>query len=199
MGMNENLAKQITKIAQKAVKLRDAGKAEGYSEGITDGKSSAEAVTVSIINRSVTEIDIPDGVTKVGSTAFANCTKLVRISIPDSVTGIGSSVFQSTAITELVIPEGCTTVSNYSFANMPKLERIKLGNVTHVSTQAFSNNTLCLTYDFTRCTAVPQLGNVDAFTKINAEARILVPAHLYDEWAAATNWVTYADHIVSAT
>lgn len=33
MGMNENLAKQITKIAQKAAKLRDAGKAEGHEQG----------------------------------------------------------------------------------------------------------------------------------------------------------------------
>ena len=161
------------------------------------GKGGDDALLRSIIDRSVTEIDIPDGVTKVGSTAFANCTKLVRISIPDSVTSIGSSVFQNVPITELIVPLGCKAVNGFSFANMPKLESIKLGDVNRVQTQAFAHDTLCLSYDFTRCTAVPQLDNVDAFMKINAEARILVPAHLYDEWVAATNWATYADHIVA--
>jgi hypothetical protein len=40
------------------------------------------------------------------------------------------------------------------------------------------------------------LKKVDAFEEINPEAKIFVPEELYDEWIAATNWTSLADHIV---
>ena len=189
-----SIAEQILRAKEDYDSVYEAG----YEKGKAEGVGGDDALLRSIIDRSVTEIDIPDGVTGIGATAFANCTKLVRISIPDSVTNIGASAFQSTKITELVIPEGYTTVNGYTFAHMPKLESIKLGDVNRVQTQAFANDTLCLTYDFTRCTSVPILHNVDAFNNINTEAKILVPAHLYDEWITATNWVSLynSGHIV---
>ena len=36
----------------------------------------------------------------------------------------------------------------------------------------------------------------NAFNNISADCEIRVPAALADEWKAATNWSTYADHIV---
>ena len=51
-------------------------------------------------------------------------------------------------------------------------------------------------YDFTKCTAVPALSNANAFSGIPADCEIRVPAALYDEWIAATNWSTYAANIV---
>ena len=51
-------------------------------------------------------------------------------------------------------------------------------------------------YDFTACTTVPALANTNAFTGIPADCQIRVPASLVDTWKAATNWSTYADHIV---
>lgn len=54
-------------------------------------------------------------------------------------------------------------------------------------------------YDFTACTAIPTLVNVNAFTGIPSDCEIRVPASLADEWKAATNWATYADHIVGVS
>ena len=51
-------------------------------------------------------------------------------------------------------------------------------------------------YDFTACTAVPTLSNKNAFNGIAADCQIRVPAALAGEWKAATNWATYASHIV---
>ena len=41
----------------------------------------------------VTSLEIPDGVTSIGDSAFYGCSSLTSITIPDSVTSIGSSAF----------------------------------------------------------------------------------------------------------
>lgn len=44
-------------------------------------------------NELVTDLIIPDGVTKIGSYAFYNCDSLTSVTIPDSVTSIGDKAF----------------------------------------------------------------------------------------------------------
>ena len=71
------------------------------------------------------------------------------------------------------------------------------GDITRVGGGAFVNHPNCLLYDFTNNTSVPTLGNTNAFLYINANCKIVVPDSLYDTWIVASNWVTYASHIVS--
>ena len=44
---------------------------------------------------SVTEVTIPDGVTKIGDSAFSCCSSLTSVHIPDGVAKIGDSAFYS--------------------------------------------------------------------------------------------------------
>ena len=60
----------------------------------------------------------------------------------------------------------------------------------------FNGNTSMKYYDFTSHTSVPSLG-INAFSNIPSDCEIRVPAALYDEWVAATNWSTYASNIVA--
>lgn len=48
--------------------------------------------------------------------------------------------------------------------------------------------------DFSRATAVPSLTSTRL--DIPSDCEIRVPASLVDSWKAATNWASYADHIV---
>jgi hypothetical protein len=52
-------------------------------------------------------------------------------------------------------------------------------------------------YDFSFHAEVPTLANTNAFTGIADDCEIRVPEALYNEWIAATNWTTYANHIVA--
>ena len=147
------------------------------------------------IDRSLTEYDIPEGVKRIGEYAFCYCRYLKRVTVPDSVTEICSNAFRYTALTELELPIGCTTLASYSMYQAASLTSIKLGDVKTIKNNAFEKCYACTLYDFSRCTTVPKLADTNAFGSINAEAKILVPAALYDEWIVATNWVEYADYI----
>ena len=67
-------------------------------------------------NELVTEIEIPDSITSIGSSAFSGCTSLTNVVIPDSVTSIGSSAFSGcTSLTNVVIPDSVTSVGSSVF------------------------------------------------------------------------------------
>lgn len=57
--------------------------------------TATECSITGIKDKTVTEIIIPDYVTKIGSSAFDNCSSLTDILIPNSVTDIGSNAFRN--------------------------------------------------------------------------------------------------------
>ena len=68
--------------------------------------------------RCLTSLTIPNSVTSIGSSAFKSCTGLIgELVIPNSVTAIGSYAFDSCTglIGELVIPNSVTAIGSYAF------------------------------------------------------------------------------------
>ena len=53
--------------------------------------------------------------------------------------------------------------------------------------------------DFSQATAVPTMHNTNTFQNTNNTFKIVVPDALYNDWIVATNWSTYASHIVKAS
>ena len=148
---------------------------------------------------SLASIVIPDSVTSISTYAFSNCLSLASIVIPDSVTSIGTYAFNVCySLTSIVIPDGVTSIGNYAFRNCYSLASIVIpGSVTSIGTNAFDGCSGIRYFDFTKHTAVPALSDANAFTNIPSDCEIRVPAALYDEWIAATNWSTYASQIVA--
>ena len=167
------------------------------------------------------QITLPSGVTSIGTSAFAVCNSLAQITLPSGVISIGDNTFQSCySLAQITLPSGVTSIGNYAFQNCYSLVQITLpssvtsiGNeafyrcnslaqitlpssVTSIKTYTFYNCYSMAFYDFTACTAVPTLSNKNAFNGIAADCQIRVPAALAGEWKAATNWATYASHIV---
>ena len=61
---------------------------------------------------SLTAINVPDGVTSIGSNAFQNCYSLTAINVPDGVTSIGSNAFQNCRELYDVVIYGKPALSN---------------------------------------------------------------------------------------
>ena len=147
---------------------------------------------------SLASITIPNGVTNIGNSAFYSCYSLASITIPNGVTNIVDSAFDSCySLASITIPNGVTNIVDSAFYNCRSLASITIPNgITSIGDSTFHNCRGVAFYDFTACTTVPTLASTNAFTGIPADCQIRVPAALADAWKAATNWSTYADHIV---
>lgn len=101
------------------------------------------------------------------------------------------------ALLEVTIPADATTFVAAAFQGDNALRRVTcLGNIASIPAQVFQRCYPLRFVDFTHCTAVPTLANVNAFDQTHAQLEIRVPASLADAWKAATNWSSLADHIV---
>ena len=174
-----------------------------------------------LIERTLTRIEIPRGVSVIGSGAFSGCDQISgKVTVPEGVTAIREDAFRDCdSITELDLPDSLVELGRQCFMNMDSLEKLvlpknvtaipvtmasqcgmtgftALGDIKTISGYALQYCSRCLTYDFIACTSVPTLHQTSVFININPGALIYVPASLYSEWIAATNWAEYADYIV---
>lgn len=97
------------------------------------------------VESGVTEVVIPEGVTRIGDgafwgcssltsigiRAFSGCSALTRIVIPESVTSIGGRAFSlCSSLTSIVIPESVTSIGDSAFSGCSSLTSIVIPNST---------------------------------------------------------------------
>lgn len=86
----------------------------------------------------LTEIDIPQSVTRIGVGAFCRCQKLKRITLPNHLNEIGSYAFQwCNALTTLTIPECVLSVGQGIFAFCDNLNRLEIHENILLKNQIF--------------------------------------------------------------
>ena len=90
----------------------------------------------------LTTITIPNSVTEIGADAFRHCTGLTSIDIPNSVTKIedgDSGVFgYCTGLTSIDIPNSVTSIGNYAFNGCTSLTSVTIPySVTSIGHDAF--------------------------------------------------------------
>ena len=85
--------------------------------------------------------EIPDGVTSIGSEAFAYCANLTNVTISDSVTSIDEGAFEDCKnLTSILIPDSVKNVGDGAFADCRKLSELNMSNgVESIGAAAFQS------------------------------------------------------------
>lgn len=74
----------------------------------------------------IQSVEIEEGVTSIGNSAFYDCTKITYAIIPNSVTGIGDDAFGGCAFTSVTIPKSVTSIGRLVFTSCNKLTAINV-------------------------------------------------------------------------
>ena len=94
--------------------------------------------------RSLTSVEIPEGVTTIGDDAFSGCSSLTSVVIPEGVTTIGWSAFSGcSSLTSVVISGSVTSIGSYAFYGCSLLTSVVFPEgVTTIGESAFSGCSL---------------------------------------------------------
>ena len=146
---------------------------------------------------SLASITIPDSVTSIGNYVFYGCYSLASITIPDGVTSIGTSAFSSChSLASITIPDSVISIDVSAFINCYSLASITIPDgVTSIGSSVFNNCYGMAEYHFLSITP-PTLDATSAFTNIQSDCKIYVPAASLTAYQTATNWSTYASYMV---
>ena len=123
----------------------------------------------------VTSATIPNGVTTIGSYAFAGCDLLTSVTIPNSVTKIVDNAFEGcTGLTSVTIPNSVTYLGNYAFLDCSSLASVTLSNsIDFIGWCAFTN---CVSLtSVTIPSSVKEIGE-GAFSECTSLTSVTIPS-----------------------
>lgn len=84
----------------------------------------------------ITEVKLPEGITKIGYKAFFQTKSLQKINFPKSLRAIEQQAFYGSGLTEVNIP-GATAIGNAAFLSCTKMTTLTIPNVTFLGTMCF--------------------------------------------------------------
>ena len=155
----------------------------------------------------VEDITLPEGVTKVGTSAFSGCRGIRTVSLPSTLVALQQSAFQNCSnLGEVVLPDHLTNVSANVFSGCTALRRVTIpASVTTIGDGAFSG---CTTLDSVLLPeAVTMIGG-SAFSGVKTPSSLVIPnkvisvgANAFENWSSLTdltigkNVVLLADNV----
>lgn len=84
----------------------------------------------------ITEVILPEGITKIGYKAFFQTKSLQKINFPESLKAIEQQAFRGSGLTEVNIL-GATAIGNAAFLSCTKMKTLTIPNVTFLGTMCF--------------------------------------------------------------
>lgn len=86
----------------------------------------------------LSEISIPQSVNIIGNSAFKECQKLAALTLPGGLTAIGDLAFMRCKLTRIDIPDSVTSIGEGAFLSCDELESIKLSDsLTEIKERTF--------------------------------------------------------------
>lgn len=100
----------------------------GWTEEIPDYAFSGMG-TVTVGKSYLESVAIPDSITRIGISAFEDCTGLESIEIPKGVTEIGESAFRNCqSLKTIKIPSSLKTIDEFVFSDCDNLQNVEISN-----------------------------------------------------------------------
>lgn len=120
MGVAADESEKLNTLVPKVLECKTEQNVE-FVEGTDFTGTSRKAGFITAISK----INIPDGITVIGSYAFASCTSLASVTISDSVTSIGANAFGNcTSLASITIPASVTSIGSSAFEDCKILKNI---------------------------------------------------------------------------
>jgi hypothetical protein len=100
-------------------------------------------------DRNITSVSIPEGVTTIGSFAFAN-NQISRVTMPSTIVYIGEEAFFGNPLTEIILLEGVENIASSAFPNN-QISQITAGIYIYdgINWSRYSNTDEMLEFEFT--------------------------------------------------
>ena len=117
--------------------LEGSGEMADYGKAYDDPNG---AVPWESVRNQITQVSIPQGVTRIGNSALWGMVSLENVTIPDSVETIGDNAFDGCGVTKIVIPDSVIRIGKEAFRTCGSLEEVKLSkSLTDIGDDAFAN------------------------------------------------------------
>lgn len=105
-----------------------------YNEGISDDKEGTFADCIALQH-----INLPLGLQKIGSYAFARCENITSLLLPETLSEINEAAFAELGVSSITVPENVLTISPCLFSHCHNLITVNLGNsTTEIGIRAFT-------------------------------------------------------------
>lgn len=109
---------KITKVGRSAFKMSDVKKVV-LPDTITEIEDFAFS-----FSSELSEIQLCEGITSIGTNAFSGCVNLKSIQLPSTLEHIDIFAFDASGLENVVIPKNVKTVGEYAFAECTELKNV---------------------------------------------------------------------------
>ena len=108
---------------------------------VAEGLKADETYLKGIIDKSLTSIVIPEGVTRIAARMFESCVNLTNVTFPSTLTVIDSMAFSGcSSIGSITIPYGVTQINAQAFESCGGLTLVNIpSSISTIRSNAFRN------------------------------------------------------------
>ncbi len=151
-----------------------AGSYRHFSGSIEKLTLTGDMVELNQFSISVSQLILPNGLCRLGSSALKGQKDLRLLTLPQSITELGYSAFSNSGIKKLVLPDGIEELGGRAFANCAALESLKLPS-------ALKKLDSCI---FEGCTSLKEMALPSSVTEIRCRTAKAESHHLISQTEA---------------